>query len=131
MRSRSRPVPNTTGSWALRARRSRRRSTKRNGIPLRPRHATTRPSRERRAALAAGEASDHALSSWAAALRDDARWSDAKHAGSAAFADHAMRLVLVDKRRAAARFLRAARGLLPNTPGADLLRAAKSYGYAA
>jgi len=32
-----------------------------------------------------------------------------------AFADHAMRLVLVDKRRAAARFLRTARGLLPNT----------------
>jgi len=42
-----------------------------------------------------------------------------------------MRLVLVDKRRAAARFLRAARGLLPNAPGADLLRAAESYGYAA
>jgi hypothetical protein len=83
------------------------------------------------AALAAAEASDGALTSWAAALRDDARWGDAKHAGSAAFADHAMRSVLVDKRRAAARFLRAARGLLPNAPGADLLRAAESYGYAA
>jgi hypothetical protein len=42
-----------------------------------------------------------------------------------------MRLALVDKRRAAARFLRSARGLLPNNPGADLLRAAESYGYAA
>lgn len=83
------------------------------------------------AALAARDASDAALASWSAALRDDARWSDAKHAGSAAFADHAMRSVLVDKRRAAARFLRAARGLLPNAPGADLLRAAESYGYAA
>ncbi|MEK6207119.1 MAG: hypothetical protein AABM32_05705 [Chloroflexota bacterium] len=83
------------------------------------------------AALAAAEDSDQALTSWAAALRDDARWSDAKHAGSAAFADHAMRSVLVDKRRAAARFLRAARGLLPNAPGSDLLRAAESYGYAA
>jgi hypothetical protein len=42
-----------------------------------------------------------------------------------------MRAILVDKRRAAARFLRSARGLLPNSPGADLLRAAESYGYAA
>jgi hypothetical protein len=83
------------------------------------------------AALSAAEASDRALTSWAAALRDDTRWSDAKHAGTAAFADHAMRSTLVDKRRAAARFLRAARGLLPNAPGADLLRAAESYGYAA
>ena len=83
------------------------------------------------AALATGESSDRALMSWTAALRDDTRWSDAKHAGSAAFADHAMRSVLVDKRRAAARFLRAARGLLPNAPGADLLRAAESYGYSA
>ncbi len=83
------------------------------------------------AAIAAADASDRALGSWAAALRDDARWSDPKHAGSAAFADHAMRSMLVDKRRAAARFLRAARGLLPNSPGADLLRAAESYGYAA
>jgi hypothetical protein len=83
------------------------------------------------AATAAADASDRALSAWSAALREDARWTDAKHAGSAAFADHAMRSVLVDKRRAAARFLRAARGLLPNAPGADLLRAAESYGYAA
>jgi hypothetical protein len=83
------------------------------------------------AALAAGDATDTALASWATALRDDARWADAKHAGSSAFADHAMRAVLVDKRRAAARYLRAARGLLPNAPGADLLRAAESYGYAA
>jgi len=83
------------------------------------------------AALRAGDASDRALTSWSAALRDDARWTDAKHAGSAAFADHAMRSVLVDKRRAAARYLRSARGLLPNAPGADLLRAAESYGYSA
>jgi hypothetical protein len=83
------------------------------------------------AALAAADVSDGALTSWAAALRDDARWTDAKHAGTAAFADHAMRAVLVDKRRAAARYLRTARGLLPNSPGADLLRAAESYGYAA
>jgi hypothetical protein len=42
-----------------------------------------------------------------------------------------MRAVLVDKRRAAARFLRGARGLFANAPGGDLLRAAESYGYAA
>ena len=83
------------------------------------------------AALVAGDTSDHALASWSAALRDDARWSDTKHAGSAAFADHAMRAVLVDKRRAAARFLRSARGMFANAPGGDLLRAAESYGYAA
>lgn len=82
-------------------------------------------------AVAAGDASDRALVSWASALRDDARWADSKHAGSAAFADHAMRTVLVDKRRAAARFLRAARGLFANAPGGDLLRAAESCGYAA
>ena len=83
------------------------------------------------AALAAADASENALTSWATALRDDGRWSDPKHAGSAAFADHTMRQVLVDKRRAAARYLRTARSLLPNSPGADLLRAAESYGYAA
>ena len=83
------------------------------------------------AALAAGDESDRALAAWSSALRDDERWKDTKHAGSAAFADHAMRSILLDKRRAAARFLRAARGLLPNAPGADLLRAAESYGYAA
>ena len=82
-------------------------------------------------ALASAKASDDALMSWSAALRDDERWSDAMHAGTAAFADHAMRTILVDKRRAAARFLRAARGLFPNAPGGDLLRAAESYGYAA
>ena len=83
------------------------------------------------AALAAGDESDQALESWAAALRDDARWTDPKHAGTAAFADHAMRTILVDKRRAAARFLRSARGIFPSAPGGDLLRAAESYGYAA
>jgi hypothetical protein len=83
------------------------------------------------AALASAEPSDHALMSWSAALRDDERWTDPKHAGTAAFADHAMRVILVDKRRAAARFLRAARGLFPNAPGGDLLRAAESFGYSA
>jgi hypothetical protein len=83
------------------------------------------------AALAAGDTSDAALAAWAAALRDDARWSDAKHAGTAAFADHAMRATLVDKRRAAARFLRGARGLFSSSPGGDLLRAAEAYGYSA
>lgn len=83
------------------------------------------------AGLAAAAASDGALSSWAARLRDDAQWSDPKHAGTAAFADHQMRAVLIDKRRAAARFLRSARGLFANAPGGDLLRAAESYGYAA
>ena len=82
-------------------------------------------------ALASAQSSDAALESWAAALRDDARWGDPKHAGTAAFADHAMRAILVDKRRAAARFLRSARGLFPNAPGGDLLRAAESYGYSA
>jgi hypothetical protein len=82
-------------------------------------------------AVASAGATDRALESWAGALRDDARWADPKHAGSAAFADHAMRAILVDKRRAAARFLRAARGLFANAPGGDLLRAAESCSYAA
>lgn len=84
-----------------------------------------------RAALASGETTAQALATWLAGVRDDARWSDVKHAGSGAFADHAMRTIHVDKRRAAARFLRGARALFPNAPGADLLRAAESYGYSA
>lgn len=80
------------------------------------------------AGLARSAASEAALTGWAAALRDDARWADAKHAGAAAFADHAMRIVLADKRRAAGRFLRGLRSLF-TTPGGDLLRAAESYGY--
>ena len=80
------------------------------------------------AGLARIGASEDALAGWAAALRDDTRWTDAKHAGMAAFADHAMRIVLADKRRAAGRFLRGLRSLL-TTPGGDLLRAAESYGY--
>ena len=83
------------------------------------------------AALSAGDGSDRALAAWADGLRDDARWSDTKHAGAAAFADHAMRAILVDKRRAGARFLRSVRGLFANAPGGDLLRAAESFGYAA
>ncbi|HEY6958471.1 MAG TPA: hypothetical protein VI814_06595 [Candidatus Limnocylindria bacterium] len=84
-----------------------------------------------RGAVASAGATRDALASWLAGLRDDARWSDTKHAGAAAFADHAMRTIHVDKRRAAARFLRGARALFPNAPGADLLRAAESYGYSA
>ncbi len=80
------------------------------------------------AAIARAAGSEGALTGWAAALRDDARWADTKHAGTAAFADHAMRVVLADKRRAAARFLRGLRSLF-STPGGDLLRAAESYGY--
>ena len=83
------------------------------------------------AGIAAGDDSERALASWSAALRDDARWADARHAGTAAFADHAMRAVLVDKRRAAARFLRSVRGRFASAPGGDLLRAAESFGYAA
>ncbi|HEV2250501.1 MAG TPA: hypothetical protein VGT60_08345 [Candidatus Limnocylindria bacterium] len=80
------------------------------------------------AGLARAERSLGALMGWATALRDEARWADVKHAGTAAFADHAMRVVLADKRRAAARFLRGLRSLF-TTPGGDLLRAAESYGY--
>ena len=81
------------------------------------------------AGIARAAASEEALTGWAAALRDDARWADAKHAGAAAFADHSMRTVLADKRRSAARFLRGLRSEFPTRPGADLLRAAESYGY--
>ena len=80
------------------------------------------------AGLARAAASDDRLAAWAAVLRDDARWADAKHAGTAAFADHAMRVVLADKRRAAGRFLRGLRSVF-TAPGGDLLRAAESYGY--
>ena len=80
------------------------------------------------AGIARAAASEEALTGWAAAIRDDVRWADAKHAGTAAFADHAMRVVLADKRRAAGRFLRGLRSLF-TTPGGDLLRAAESYGY--
>ncbi len=73
------------------------------------------------------EASDSALAAWLAALRDEARWSDPKHGGTAAFADHAMRTILADKRRAAARFLRSVRGAVAPRSGAELLRAAEAY----
>ena len=74
---------------------------------------------------------EKALQTWLDGVRDDARWADTKHAGSGAFADHAMRTIHVDKRRAAGRFLRGVRSLFPNAPGADVLRAAESYGYSA
>ncbi len=82
-------------------------------------------------AVAAAEASDDAFETWIAALRDEARWTDTRHAGAAAFGDHAMRTLLADKRRAAASFLRMTRALFPGSPGADVLRAAESYGYVA
>lgn len=81
------------------------------------------------AGIAAAGTTEDALHAWAAGLRDDARWSDARHAGQAAFADHTMRTILADKRRAAARFLRGLRAEFPTRPGSDLLRAAESYGY--
>ena len=81
--------------------------------------------------LATAEDTERALGTWLDGLRDDARWTDTRHAGTAAFADHAMRTLHADKRRAAARFLRNARALFANAPGADLLRAAESYGYSA
>ena len=81
------------------------------------------------AGIAAADTTEDALLAWAAGLRDDGRWSDARHAGQAAFADHTMRTILADKRRAAARFLRGLRAEFPTRPGSDLLRAAESYGY--
>ena len=82
-------------------------------------------------AVTSASSTEAALKTWLDGLRDDARWSDSKHAGAAAFGDHAMRGLLADKRRAAARFLRSARGIFSTSPGADLLRAAESYGYVA
>ncbi|HET7700484.1 MAG TPA: hypothetical protein VFM06_06420 [Candidatus Limnocylindria bacterium] len=82
-------------------------------------------------AVEAGGAALAALMTWLDGVRDEERWKDTRHAGTLAFADHAMRGIHVDKRRAAARFLRGVRALFPNTPGADLLRAAESYGYSA
>lgn len=84
-----------------------------------------------REALRMRDATEKALRTWLDGVRDDARWADTRHAGAAAFADHAMRTIHVDKRRAAARFLRGTRALFPGSPGADLLRAAESYGYSA
>jgi len=80
-------------------------------------------------AVATAQSSEDALDTWLGGLRDDARWSDAKHAGTAAFGDHAMRTILADKRRAAAKFLRGTRSIFSTAPGADLLRAAESYGF--
>ncbi len=80
-------------------------------------------------AVATAPLAEEALRAWLEGLRDDARWSDTKHAGAAAFGDHAMRTILADKRRAAARFLRGVRSIFSTAPGADLLRAAESYGF--
>ncbi len=80
-------------------------------------------------ARAAGDAAagETTIATWLAGLRDDARWADTRHAGAAAFGDHAMRTLLADKRRAAARFLRANRARLSNAAGAEMLRAAEAY----
>lgn len=82
-------------------------------------------------AVAGAGASDAAMRAWLSALRDEARWTDKKHGGTAAFADHTMRTILADKRRAAARYLRAVRGSLPPRAGADVLRSAEAYGHVA
>jgi hypothetical protein len=82
-------------------------------------------------AVAGAGASDEALRAWRDALRDEGRWRDPAHGGSAAFADHAMRTILADKRRSAARFLRSVRDALPARAGAEVLRAAEAYGNAA
>jgi hypothetical protein len=82
-------------------------------------------------AVSTAAQTEQALRTWLDGLKDDARWSDTKHAGAAAFGDHAMRSLLADKRRAAAKFLRGARGIFSTSPGADLLRAAESYGFVA
>jgi hypothetical protein len=79
-------------------------------------------------AAADGPASDEALRAWLAGLRDESRWSDPKHGGTAAFADHAMRTILADKRRAAGRYLRSVRELFPARLGGEILRAAEAYG---
>ena len=83
------------------------------------------------AAIGGGVESAAAMRTWIAELRDDSRWTDARHTATAAFADHAMRQLLADKRRAAARFLRGLRSVFATLPGSDLLRAAESYGYVA
>ncbi|MBI2774076.1 MAG: hypothetical protein HYX56_06260 [Chloroflexi bacterium] len=82
-------------------------------------------------ACESADASDATLRAWLAALRDEARWTDAKHGGVAAYADHAMRTILADKRRSAARYLRSVRGSLPPRAGGDVLRAAEAYGHVA
>lgn len=93
-----------------------------------------RPPREalvREAVVLASDAADASLAAlrmWLERLRDESRWTDPRHGGTAAFADHTMRTILADKRRAAARYLRAVRGAVPVRAGADLLRAAEEYG---
>ena len=78
-------------------------------------------------ASADAPASDAALTAWRDALRDETRWTDPRHGGAAAFADHAMRTILADRRSAAARYLRGVREVLPGRVGAELLRAAEVY----
>lgn len=69
-----------------------------------------------------------ALEAWIAGL---AAPVPPREAAARAFADWWTRASLHDARRAAARYLRAVRGLFPDRSGADLLRAAEAYGYVA
>jgi hypothetical protein len=82
-------------------------------------------------AIASGDETEKALAAWEQGLQDDERWSDPRHSGTGAFADHAMRTLLADKRHAAARFLRQIRSNFPAPVAPDLLRAAESYGFVA
>jgi len=104
-----------------------------------PREALAREGIAR--ATEAATSTEAALRAWLAALRDEARWAPARpqgaqdltergptHGGAWAFADHTMRTLLADKRRAAARFLRSVRDVFPSRAGAELLRAAEAYG---
>ena len=80
------------------------------------------------AAAASASASDDALRTWLAGLRDEDRWKDARHSGQGAFADHAMRAILHDTGRSGARGLGSVGVVLPRRAGAELLRAAEAYG---
>lgn len=69
-----------------------------------------------------------ALAAWARALPED---PPAREAAARAFADWWMRTALADARRAASRFLRHIRTLLPERAGIEVLGAAERYGYVA
>lgn len=77
------------------------------------------------ARLHSGEA---AFASWIAGLVADV---PPREAAARAFVDHARRVFLHDARRTAARYLRRVRRHFPDRVGAELIRAAESYGYVA
>ncbi len=93
-------------------------------VALAPRIAR-QPDPDEDAGVLAGDA---AFEAWISGLRAEVRPAEA---AARAFADWWLRVSLHDARRAAARFLRHTRALLPDRPGAELLRAAESYGYVA